>query len=306
MRLRLLQNAPAELERADRLLMTAYNAPSRQGELALYLRVQPDGWFVIADGGNIVSVAGAISYGSFCWIGLVATDPGYRRRGLAARLSAHLVDWGRERGCKTVALDASDTGRPVYERLGFQAVGFTAELELPALAAGHGKLDVGGKPVGGGVPAGGGGGPGRAGRIVTGGGELAGLDRPVFGGNRFALLQGLSEDGGYRCYGLPDGDGPRGGLAGYLFAGGRGLGPGCARDEAAAAELIGAALRDAAEWVDPAAPARLLVPMESRYLPTLLGLGFRERRRLTHMRLGDPVLPGERHRLLAQTSYAAG
>ena len=297
-----MQNAPAELERVDRLLITAYNAPTRRAELALYLRVQPDGWFVLADGDEIVSVAGAISYGSFCWVGLVATDPGYRGRGLAGRLSAHLVDWAWQRGCKTVALDASEAGRPVYERLGFQVAGFTAELELLALAGGDGGLADGERAGDGGRPGGGGGSPGRAARAVTGAGELVALDLDVFGADRSALLWALSEDGERRCYGLPGG----GGLAGYVFAGPGGLGPGCARDEAAAAALAGAALRDAAAWADPATRGRVLVPAESDYLPTLLGLGLAERRRLTHMRLGEQVLPGERHRLLAQTSYAAG
>jgi GNAT superfamily N-acetyltransferase len=287
-----MQNAPAELERVDRLLITAYNAPTRRAELALYLRVQPDGWFVIADGDEIVSVAGAISYRSFCWVGLVATDPGHRGRGLAGRLSAHLVDWAWQQGCKTIALDASDAGRPVYERLGFQVAGFTAELELPALAAGGGGWADGGD--------------GPAARAVTSAAELAAVDLAAFGADRSALLRVLSEDGGRRCYGLPGGDGAAGGLAGYVFAGPGGLGPGCAVDGAAAAALTGAALRDAAAWADPGTRGRVLVPAESAHLPTLLGLGLTERRRLTHMRLGEQVLPGERRRLLAQTSYAAG
>jgi hypothetical protein len=39
---------------------------------------------------------------------------------------------------------------------------------------------------------------------------------------------------------------------------------------------------------------------------TLAKMGFGESRRLTHMRLGEPVLPGERRHLFAQASYAAG
>jgi hypothetical protein len=35
-------------------------------------------------------------------------------------------------------------------------------------------------------------------------------------------------------------------------------------------------------------------------------MGLSEERRLTHMRLGQPALPGERRLLLAQASYAAG
>jgi hypothetical protein len=42
------------------------------------------------------------------------------------------------------------------------------------------------------------------------------------------------------------------------------------------------------------------------YLGTLLAMGLSEQRRLIHMRLGQPALPGERQLLLAQASYAAG
>jgi GNAT superfamily N-acetyltransferase len=126
----------AELDRADRLLMTAYSGPSRRRELSRYLAVQPDGWFVIADGDHVTAIAGAIAYGSFCWLGLVATDPARSRQGLATTLSAHLAQWARERGCATVALDASDAGRPVYERLGFRALGHTVELALPSARPG--------------------------------------------------------------------------------------------------------------------------------------------------------------------------
>src|SRR6266702_2168200 len=125
----------ADLDRVDQLMMVAYQAPSRRDELALYLETQPDGWFVLADGEDIVAGGGAIAYGAFCWLGLIATDPARHRQGLATTLSVHLIEWARQRGCTTIALDASDAGRPVYERLGFQAVGVTRELMMPALAA---------------------------------------------------------------------------------------------------------------------------------------------------------------------------
>ncbi|MDR0345971.1 MAG: GNAT family N-acetyltransferase, partial [Nocardiopsaceae bacterium] len=122
---------PAELTGVDELLQAAYGGRSRRREVALYLAVQPDGWFVISDGGQLIGAAGMIGYGSFCWLGLVAVHPDRQRQGLATRLSEYLLGWARERGCATIALDASDAGRPVYERLGFQVAGATVELELP-------------------------------------------------------------------------------------------------------------------------------------------------------------------------------
>jgi GNAT superfamily N-acetyltransferase len=266
-----------ELERVDRLLMTAYHSPSRRAELELYLTVQPDGWFVIADSNRIAAAAGAIHYQSFCWIGLVATDPEHRRKGLATRLSAHLVGWAQARGCTTVALDASSAGEPVYERLGFQLVGFTLELSrAQPLAAGRSSpaISTRADPK-----------------------ELGRLDRELFGADRESLLTALVNDPDARCYRA--GAGRR--VEGFLFVRKRSLGPGCALDQAVARDLLRAAAQGC-----PDPGKRLLVPFESAYADLLRDLGWQERRRLTHMRLGAQALPGRRDRLLAQTSYAAG
>jgi hypothetical protein len=61
-------------------------------------------------------------------MGLVGTHPAVRGRGHATRLSEHLVAWSYAKGCRTVALDASRLGRPIYERLGFRPVGSTVQL----------------------------------------------------------------------------------------------------------------------------------------------------------------------------------
>jgi ribosomal protein S18 acetylase RimI-like enzyme len=52
----------------------------------------------------------------------VATDPRYRRRGLAARVVAAALIAAREDGVRTATLQASPDGRGVYERLGFHTV----------------------------------------------------------------------------------------------------------------------------------------------------------------------------------------
>jgi GNAT superfamily N-acetyltransferase len=279
--IRLLQNSESELDLADRVLMAAYRPPSWRRELEVYLRTQPDGWFVVADGEEIVALAGAIAYGSFCWVGLVATRPDRQRQGLATRLSAHLIDWAKARGCSTVALDASDNGRPVYEHLGFQAVGDTSSMIAP-----------------GSLPAREHEGPGA--ERVDGVEEIMPLDRSVFGGDRSALLRAIWQIESPEIHVIREADGP----AGYLFARDRLLGPGCARTPDIAGRLVLAALGGRANRSDE--QIRMLVPTECEYTSTLTELGFRAERRLTHMRLGDLGLPGERNHLFAQVSFAAG
>jgi len=279
MNIRLLQDTESDLERADRLLTTAYRPPSWRREVEVYVRTQPDGWFVVDDGGEIVAMAGGLAYGAFCWLGLVATLPGWERRGYASALSVRVSEWAKERGCRTVALDASEKGRAVYERLGFQRVGETVVLTAPASVP---RVDEG-----------------TAERIDDLD-ELLALDRSVFGGDRSALLQAIRELESPRVYAIRERDG----IAGYLFAREGALGPGCARSPAVAERLLRAGLADSSSRTG--GDVRLLLPTESAYSDVLTSLGFRKSRSLSHMRLGDPSLPGTRELLLAQTSLAAG
>jgi GNAT superfamily N-acetyltransferase len=58
-----------------------------------------------------------------CGIYLVATLPEARGRGLATALMAHALLEARERGCSTSSLQATQRGRPVYQRLGYRDLG---------------------------------------------------------------------------------------------------------------------------------------------------------------------------------------
>ena len=58
-----------------------------------------------------------------CGIWAVATLPAARGRGLSRALLAHALVDARERGCETTSLEATQLGRPVYERLGYWPLG---------------------------------------------------------------------------------------------------------------------------------------------------------------------------------------
>ncbi len=55
------------------------------------------------------------------------TEPEWRRRGLARQLMERMILWCREQGFRAVSLQASEDGRPLYERLGFKP---TNEMRL--------------------------------------------------------------------------------------------------------------------------------------------------------------------------------
>jgi ribosomal protein S18 acetylase RimI-like enzyme len=53
----------------------------------------------------------------------VNTDPGRRGRGIGQAMTAQALSAARRAGARFAALDASDAGRSIYLRLGFDVVG---------------------------------------------------------------------------------------------------------------------------------------------------------------------------------------
>lgn len=69
-----------------------------------------------------VASTSAIVAGTVGVIGTVMTREDYRRRGLARLVMEAALDWMRGRGVRSVLLDATEEGRPLYFRLGFVGV----------------------------------------------------------------------------------------------------------------------------------------------------------------------------------------
>ena len=66
------------------------------------------------------------------WVG---TKQGYERKGLAAKITAQAMLLGRDRGCTWSILQASDKGRPVYQRMGFETIAhYHYQVYQPVLA----------------------------------------------------------------------------------------------------------------------------------------------------------------------------
>lgn len=92
-----------------------------QEDWQMLLDLAPRGcWGVEADD-RVVSSATLLCYGRrAAWVGMVLTLPEYRGRGFARSLLAEALHSTRELGIQTVKLDATDSGRPLYESLGFR------------------------------------------------------------------------------------------------------------------------------------------------------------------------------------------
>ena len=87
-----------------------------------------------ADGDPVVSGLGWRT-GRTIGVYSIATVPSARRRGYGAAMTARVVADGVADGCDLAALQASEMGRPIYERLGFRTVVRYVEYVDPLLGA---------------------------------------------------------------------------------------------------------------------------------------------------------------------------
>ena len=57
------------------------------------------------------------------------TNPSYRRRGIAAKKLDMLINDNKNKGITAISLEATDMGRPLYEKYGF--IKMNDEMKLP-------------------------------------------------------------------------------------------------------------------------------------------------------------------------------
>ena len=273
----------ADLEVADDLLKAAFRASdSFRVDLQRYLAIQPDGWFFATSSDAPAGMVGAIDYGRFAYIGLMAVHPTMQSRGFGRALMQHLLTWLDARGTSMALLDATEAGRPLYATFGFHeqddacvfaqqhasrlAVCRTDQVqllrfqELPAVVA---------------------------------------FDRPIFGAERGAVLGALLTDFPERFFVVYDDTGQ---VSGYCCVQMRRLGPWAARWPTDAEALLQAAL-----GLSYAGPPQVIVPQMNRAAVQLLErYGFHLVRATRHMRRGGSGLPGQRELLYGQVSFAIG
>ena len=69
--------------------------------------------------------------GPVAWIGTIWVAAAQRRHGLGRALTEATLDLAEAAGCATQVLVATDTGRPLYERLGFEVATWYLTMEAP-------------------------------------------------------------------------------------------------------------------------------------------------------------------------------
>ncbi|RPI05041.1 MAG: N-acetyltransferase [Ignavibacteriae bacterium] len=72
--------------------------------------------------GKIVGCGIGMVHHSIIWLGTIIVLPEYRRQGIGREITGELIAHGRENGCRSFLLSASEMGESVYRKLGFQNV----------------------------------------------------------------------------------------------------------------------------------------------------------------------------------------
>jgi GNAT superfamily N-acetyltransferase len=84
-----------------------------------FLSMEPEGCFVADMDGASVGTTTTCIFDGVAWIAMVLVDKAVRGRGIGTGLLKHALDYLKERNVRTVRLDATPAGRPIYEKLGF-------------------------------------------------------------------------------------------------------------------------------------------------------------------------------------------
>ena len=190
-----------------------------EGDWRRLLKLDPRGGFVACLNNRVVGTITSTAYGTdLAWIGMVLVDPNCRRRGIATQLMQATLLSLRSRGVKTIKLDATRSGQPVYAALAFEDE--TRIERWAGTARPAGKMDC---------------------QVWTQQArpKVLALDRRAFGAERSALLGSLVADSSVPPLTISGSDGE---LRGYALAR-RGavacyVGPIVATDQNAAASLL--------------------------------------------------------------------
>jgi predicted N-acetyltransferase YhbS len=89
--------------------------------------------FVAEADGQIVGTGVLSVNGSVGWIGTIWVEPAWRRRGVGMALTQATIDTAESAACRTLLLVATDTGRLLYEKIGFEVQSWYRMLEAPGL-----------------------------------------------------------------------------------------------------------------------------------------------------------------------------
>ncbi len=84
-----------------------------------FMKLEPTGCFVAELNGSSVGTITTCLFGQVAWIAMLLVDASARGRGVGTAMLKHSLNYLEGRKVKTVRLDATSAGQPIYEKLGF-------------------------------------------------------------------------------------------------------------------------------------------------------------------------------------------
>ena len=76
--------------------------------------------FTISKKNKPIGFGNLFIFNKSAWLGNIVIDKNYRSKGYGRLITKHLIGIGKQSGIETFILIATDLGRPVYEKLGFE------------------------------------------------------------------------------------------------------------------------------------------------------------------------------------------
>jgi GNAT superfamily N-acetyltransferase len=95
------------------------------------------------DDGSVLGTGVVTVNGPVAWIGTIWVASAARGRGLGRALTMATIDAAEEAACRTLVLVATESGRPLYEGLGFSLQTWYVTMEAPGLASDAGVEGAG-------------------------------------------------------------------------------------------------------------------------------------------------------------------
>lgn len=144
-----------------------------------FLALGPDGSFVAEMAGRVVGTVTTCRFGPIGWVAMLLVEKPHRGSGIGRRLLIRALEHLESQGVRSIRLDATQMGRPLYESLGFR-------MDYP-LQRHVGMVD--GLPLAEATR------PGQPSDLVP----IADLDGDATGTDRFAMLERLVRDNPSSC-----------------------------------------------------------------------------------------------------------
>jgi len=111
-----------------------------ENDWKLFLEHNPELCLAATVDGDVIGTVTAINHADrLAWIGMMLVDKNFRGRGISKQLLNTLI--ARLSSCRTIKLDATPAGNPVYKKLGFKDEFRLLRMTTKDLAFSQGNID---------------------------------------------------------------------------------------------------------------------------------------------------------------------